>query len=308
MRMALDGNVWIFVKERIHAPLGRPALILFACRTLPFFKKFTVFHLLVMFKPESSLKRRSFLAKKWISFLFMEEVMPVKDPLKQSGHYTYAVPAEKLGQLIPMVHCESSIERDYAYVLKFDPMVVSFEEQPFKISYFYDQQEHYYIPDFAVYWRHKQPSLVECKPASKLNEPENQRKWTAARLWCEQHHYTFELVTDTALQRLGTLLSNIKHLAGYGHQECTPQIREYLLRTVQAENRALSVAELVERHPQYNPTRVRCCIWHLLYTRGTQCRPYKASGCHDDACLVCCRMKGEMLCRRILHLRLESNM
>jgi hypothetical protein len=192
--------------------------------------------------------------------------MPVRDPLKQSGHYSYAVPTEKSGQVIPMVHCESGIERDYAYVLKYDPMVVSFEEQPCKISYFYDQKEHYYIPDFAVYWRHKQPSLIECKPASKLDDPENLRKWTAARLWCEQNHYTFELVTETALQRLGTLLSNIKHLAGYGHQKCTPQVEEYLMRTVQAENRALSVAELVERHPQYNPTRVRCCIWHLLYT------------------------------------------
>ena len=200
-------------------------------------------------------------------YSILEDFMPVRNPLKQSGHYSYAVPYEKSERVIPMVHCEGGIERDYAYVLKYDPMVVSFEEQPCKISYFYDQKEHYYIPDFAVYWRHKQPSLVECKPASKLDDPENLRKWTAARLWCEQHHYTFELVTDTALQRLGILLSNIKHLAGYGHQQCTPQVKEYLLRTVQAEDRALSVAELVERHPQYNPTKVRSCIWHLLYSR-----------------------------------------
>jgi hypothetical protein len=207
------------------------------------------------------------MIKQPILSLFVEGAMRVRDPLKQSGHYSYAVPSEKSERVIPMVHCESGIERDYAYVLKYDPMVVSFEEQPCKISYFYDQKEHYYIPDFAVYWRHKQPSLVECKPTSKLDDPENLRKWTAARLWCEQHHYTFELVSDTELQRLGILLSNIKHLAGYGHQQCTPQVKEYLLRTVQAENRALSVAELVERHPQYNPTRVRCCVWHLIYTR-----------------------------------------
>ncbi len=154
--------------------------------------------------------------------------MPVRDPLKQSGHYSYAVP---------------------------------------KISYFYDQEEHYYIPDFAVYWCHKQPSIVECKPASKLDDPENLRKWTAARLWCKQNHYTFELVTDAALRQLGSLLSNIKLLAGHGHQQIAPQVKEYLLRKVQAENRALSVAELVERHPQYTPTIVRSCIWHLLYTR-----------------------------------------
>ena len=227
----------------------------------------------ILFLQKRSLEVSSILnlglvmIKKPILSQFMEGAMPVRDPLKQSGHYSYAVPYEKSERVIPMIHCESGIERDYAYVLKYDPMVVSFEEQPCKISYFYDQKEHYYIPDFAVYWRHKQPSLVECKPTSKLDDPENLQKWTAARLWCEQHHYTFELVTDTALQRLGTLLSNIKHLAGYGQQQCTPQIKEYLLRTVQAENRAFSVAELVERLPQYNPTRVRCCIWHLLYNR-----------------------------------------
>ena len=129
MRRALDGSGF-FVKGRKCAPLGRPALVLFACRTLLFFKKFTVIHVIVMFKPESSLKRRSLLKKKRISYLFMEEVMPVRDPLKQSGHYSYAVPTEKSERVIPMVHCESGIERDYAYVLKYDPMVVSFEDQP----------------------------------------------------------------------------------------------------------------------------------------------------------------------------------
>lgn len=193
--------------------------------------------------------------------------MPVRDPMKNPGMYSYAVPTEKSERLVPMVHCEGPNERDYASLLEFDPMVVKYEEQPCTIAYIFEGKERSYTPDFAVYWRHKQPSLVECKPASRLNDPENLQKWTAARLWCEQHHYTFELVTDTALQRLGTLLSNIKHLAGYGHQQCTPQIKEYLMRTVQAANRALSVAELVERHPQYTPTRVRCCVWHLLYTR-----------------------------------------
>src|SRR6266568_3305226 len=147
-------------------------------------------------------------------YSILEDFMPVRNPLKQSGHYSYAVPYEKSERVIPMVHCEGGIERDYAYVLKYDPMVVSFEEQPCKISYFYDQKEHYYIPDFAVYWRHKQPSLVECKPESKLTDPENLRKWTAARLWCEHHHHMFALVTDAALRKHSDLLSNIKLLAG----------------------------------------------------------------------------------------------
>lgn len=193
--------------------------------------------------------------------------MPVRDDMKNPGSYSYAVPTRKLERPVQMVHCNGGIERDYAYLLEFDPMVLSYEEQPCKISYIFDQKKRSYTPDFAVYWRHQLPSLVECKPVSKLNDLENLRKWTAARLWCDQHHYNFVLVTDVALRERSSLLSNIKLLAGHGHQHITPQSKEYLLRTVQGVNGALSIAELVERTPKLNSNFVRSCVWHLLYTR-----------------------------------------
>jgi hypothetical protein len=97
--------------------------------------------------------------------------------------------------------------------------------------------------------------------------PENLQKWTAARLWCDLRGYTFLLVTDTALRKLSVVLSNIKAMAGHAHQRITPQARDYLLKIVQAENRVLSVAELVERASLLEPRVVRSAIWHLLYTR-----------------------------------------
>lgn len=195
--------------------------------------------------------------------------MPVRDGMKNPSVHSYAVPTQKSERPVPMVHCEEWIERDYAYLLEYDPMVESYEEQPCKIPYIYHLEKRVYIPDFAVYWHHQQPSLVECKPISRLNDPENLQKWTAARLWCKQHHYTFMLVTDAALRERSNLLSNIKLLAGHGHQCITPQAKEYLLRTVPAENRALSVAELVERTctPEFKANVVRSCIWHLIYTK-----------------------------------------
>src|SRR5262249_34838881 len=131
----------------------------------------------------------------------------------------------------------------------------------------FEQKERSYTPDFAVYWRQQPPSLVECKPASKLDDPENLRKWTAARLWCAVHNYTFLLVTDKSLEKCSVVLDNIKAMAGHAHQRITPQAKEYILRIVQAENRALSLAELVERASLLQPRVVRSCIWHLLYTR-----------------------------------------
>lgn len=192
--------------------------------------------------------------------------MPVRNSMKNPSVHSYAVPTQKLERPVPMVHCQEWIERDYAYLLEYDPMVESYEEQPCKIAYIFEQKKRLYTPDFAVYWRHQQPSLVECKPVSKLNDPENLQKWTAARLWCEQHHYTFLLVTDAALRKHSIRLSNIKLMAGHGHQRITPQAKEYLLRTVQAENGVLSIAELVESTPLLKPNVVRSCVWHLLYT------------------------------------------
>lgn len=193
--------------------------------------------------------------------------MPVRNPLKNSGRPGYAVPSRKKEKVDDMVHCESGIERDYAYLLNYDPQVASYEEQPLKITYVVDQKKRFYTPDFAVHWSQGPPSLVECKPASKLNDPENLQKWTAARLWCAANGYTFLLVTDESLEKWSVVLDNIKSMAGHAHQRITPQAKEYLLRIVQAEGKALSVAEVVERASLLDPRVVRSCLWHLLYTR-----------------------------------------
>ncbi len=189
--------------------------------------------------------------------------MPIRNALKSAGMDSYAVPSLKLQR---MVHCKGWIERDFAYLLEYDPLVVSYEEQPCKISYTVEQKMRFYIPDFAVHWHHQQSGLVECGPTSRLNDPENLRRWTAARLWCEQNGYTFMLVTDTALRACSTFLSNIKLLAGHAHQRITLQARDYLLKAAQAENRALSVAELVERTSLLDPRIARSYIWYLLFT------------------------------------------
>ena len=64
--------------------------------------------------------------------------MPVRDPLKNAGHDSYAVPSRKLER---MVHCEGWIERDYAYLLEYDPLVASYQEQPCKITYLFDKKK-----------------------------------------------------------------------------------------------------------------------------------------------------------------------
>ena len=67
--------------------------------------------------------------------------MPVRDGMKNPSKHSYAVPTAKLERPVPMVHCEGTNERVYVYLLKYDPMVVSFEVQPCTIVYIFNQKK-----------------------------------------------------------------------------------------------------------------------------------------------------------------------
>lgn len=190
--------------------------------------------------------------------------MPVRDVRRRVDRTVGGIPSRKLRR---MVAYESSIERAYIYLLEYDRQVVSYEEQPCRIWY-RDQEgrKRSYIPDFLVCWRQHRYTLVECKPASQLDDADNKRKWSAAQLWCEQRGYAFAVVTEEALRPHKTLLSNIQQLVGHTYVPLTPQAKDYLLKTIQAANRPLSVAEYVEQCPLLAPRIVRSAIWHLLYT------------------------------------------
>jgi hypothetical protein len=71
---------------------------------------------------------------------------------------------------------ESQIERDYIYLLEIDPNVISYQGQPFKISYQEKGKPRTYIPDFWVK-RKQQEQVTEVKPNSKINQPELQKLW-----------------------------------------------------------------------------------------------------------------------------------
>lgn len=119
-------------------------------------------------------------------------------------------PSLKMGRT---VRWESQIERDFLYLLEFDPDVLFFIEQPEEISYVYVSKIHRYYPDFYVE-RASAKELVEIKPASKVNDPDNKVKFLAGEEYCREKGYLFRVVTDEQI-REGSLLGNIKLLYRY---------------------------------------------------------------------------------------------
>lgn len=119
-------------------------------------------------------------------------------------------PSLKMGRTVMW---ESQIERDFLYLLEFDPDVLFFIEQPEEISYVYLSKTHRYYPDFYVK-RLSHKELVEIKPTSKMNDPDNKVKFLAGEEYCQEKGYIFRVVTDKQI-REGNLLKNIKLLYRY---------------------------------------------------------------------------------------------
>lgn len=70
---------------------------------------------------------------------------------------------------------ESTLEHDFYLFLEFDPSVVSYDEQPFKMKYACDSSNRFYIPDTLVHHDGK-PTLYEMKYQSELDGDQELQK------------------------------------------------------------------------------------------------------------------------------------
>lgn len=188
--------------------------------------------------------------------------MPVREIQNRAGkHITGAVPSPQLDR---MVLFEGLTERAYIYLLNHDPRVRHYEEQPVVIHYRFKGRARYYAPDFKVEWTDRKSSIVECKPAHQMEQEANRRKWTAARLWCEEQGYTFSVVTDELVKQHAVLLDNLSNIAGHASARFAPQTLDYVLAAVQSAGGSLTVDELVSKLPRLRLQVARACVWHLL--------------------------------------------
>jgi TnsA endonuclease N terminal len=119
-------------------------------------------------------------------------------------------PSLKMGRLI---WWESQIERDYIYLLELDPAVISYEEQPIRISYHLSGKKRHYTPDFLVR-KADRNLIVEVKREEEALKEENQRLFNIVGAICARDGYEFIVVTDKMI-RVQPRLYNIKLLTRY---------------------------------------------------------------------------------------------
>ncbi|MFZ3054286.1 MAG: TnsA endonuclease N-terminal domain-containing protein [Sulfuricurvum sp.] len=120
---------------------------------------------------------------------------------------------------------ESTLEHDFFLTLEFDPSVVSFEEQPFKLRYECDGTNRFYTPDALVHY-HNSSTVFEVKYKNELDSDEELRQ----KLSCitnqieSEGKYNFTIFTDTTFDQI--YLQNLKFLYKFAFLKNTEKFDE----------------------------------------------------------------------------------
>jgi len=162
-----------------------------------------------------------------------------------------------------MVGYQSAIERDFIYLLDFDPAVTTYKEQPMTISYLDGGKQRGYTPDFSIVLNNR-TYLAECKHHQFLQEEVNGLKWRAARRWCSTHGATFHVVTDTRI-RAGYRLKNVKLLTDYARYPASDATTLGVLSAAAVSANQLTVTDLLQALSPMPPPKALATILHLAY-------------------------------------------
>ncbi len=182
--------------------------------------------------------------------------MAVRKVSNHGGNIIGHFPSLKLGR---MVVFESLIERDFVYLLDYEPIVEHFIEQPVTLRYVHEEKQRRYTPDFQVSCQGR-TFLFECKPAALVDEPVNQVKFEAARAWCQEQGWTFGIVTEAQLAA-NWRVTNIKLLAQFARYPVSPEIQGRIFAVLAALSEPVKVSEVLQ---QVRPDQPQAALIPIL--------------------------------------------
>ena len=139
---------------------------------------------------------------------------------------------------------ESTLEHDFFLTLEFDPSVVSFEEQPFKLRYECDGSNRFYTPDALVHY-HNSSTVFEVKYKNELDSDEKLRQ----KLSCIAHQiesedkYNFMIFTDTTCDQV--YLQNLKFLYKFAFLKNTEKFDERFISVCENLSNAISLMDFL---------------------------------------------------------------
>jgi hypothetical protein len=188
--------------------------------------------------------------------------MPVRKVSNHGGNVIGRFPSAKMGRMIAF---ESLLERDFIYLIEYDPSVEWFEEQPLSIEYSHEARQLHYTPDFHLLELERHV-LVECKPERFVKTEENRRKFAVTQEWCADRSWEFRIITEQQV-RNGFRLQNIKLLAQYARLQVDAVMRHQIHAFLQEAQSATSIQKLSHAILPSNPPVVMASVLCLAYHR-----------------------------------------
>ncbi len=124
---------------------------------------------------------------------------------KKNGYITGKFYSEKN---ISNIFYQSSWELKALNVWENSSNITKFERPNLLIPYTYNKEEHYYKPDFLLYYKNGKKVLVEIKADWKLNQEKTLNKIKAAKKYCKKNNLEFCLLTGKELKLMNDALHN----------------------------------------------------------------------------------------------------
>jgi hypothetical protein len=149
-------------------------------------------------------------------------MLKLKKRIREIGFKTSSLSGQICSKkLDKSIQFESSLEKDFIYLIEFDRKVSSYLEQPIVIPYIDSKgKNRKYIPDFVVnyYDKFRKDEIIEIKYESELlqKKEELEEKFESARKYCINNDLVFRVITDAYIRdEKHILLKNIKFLSRY---------------------------------------------------------------------------------------------
>lgn len=176
------------------------------------------------------------------------------------------------------IQFESSLERDFIYMLEMDQNVISFLEQPFTVRYRDSNNRiRKYTPDFLYHIESlKSPKsfVIEIKYQEDLekNAGVYTPKFDATKVFCEENNYEFKILSEKEIRN--DYLLNCKFLYSYKFNTVDskdPSI-EILLHNLK-ELGTTTPRKLIEfsTHNIDKQMELIYYVWYMISTHKIQC-------------------------------------
>lgn len=165
------------------------------------------------------------------------------------------------------INFESKLEHDFYLLLEFDETIKSYQEQPFKVYYIYQDKKRRYTPDTLVNYIDSTQKIFEVKPMFKIkNDIELQEKIELQKQKIkEEKNLELFIFTDVNIDK--TYINNIKIIYNFAFIKVNKEIQDKIRKELLKLNVPIAVKNLLDRLTNTKADRLKYIpyLWNLVF-------------------------------------------